>query len=55
MMELYECSYDLRVQVDYGRKSRIVELNKERVWEMICKVEKLIVDIEKELKKSGVI
>lgn len=53
MMELYERSYDLRVQADYGRKSRIVELNKERVGEIICKVQKLISDIEKELKKSG--
>lgn len=54
MMELYERLYDLRVQADYGRKSRIVELNKERVGEMIFKVQKLILDIEKELKKSGV-
>jgi uncharacterized protein (UPF0332 family) len=55
MMELYEHSYDLRVQADYGRKSRIVELNKERVGEMIDKVQKLILDIEKELKNSGII
>ncbi len=55
MMELYERSYDLRVQADYGRKSRIVELNKERVSEMIDKVQKLILDIEKELKNSGII
>ncbi len=54
MMELYERSYDLRVQADYGRKSRIAELNKERIGEMINKVQKLISDIEKELKKSGV-
>lgn len=55
MMELYERSYDLRVQADYGRKSRIVELNKERVGEMIRRVQKLILDIEKELKNSGII
>ncbi|MDP3104570.1 MAG: hypothetical protein Q8M95_08170 [Candidatus Methanoperedens sp.] len=55
MMELYERSYDLRVQADYGRKSRIVELNKERVGEMMHKVQKLIKGIEKELQKSGVI
>jgi hypothetical protein len=30
-MELYERSFDLRVQADYGRKSKNVELNKERV------------------------
>lgn len=53
MMELYERSYDLRVQADYGRKSKIVELNKERVGEILCKVQKLISDIEKQLKKSG--
>jgi len=55
MMELYEHSYDLRVQADYGRKSRIVEFNKERIGEMINQVEKLIIDIENELKNSGVI
>jgi len=55
MMELYERSYDLRVQADYGRKSKIVEFNKERIREIICKVEKLISDIEKELIKSGII
>jgi hypothetical protein len=40
---------------DYGRKSKIVEFNKERIGEMINKVEKMIMDIEKELKNSGVI
>ncbi len=55
MMELYERSYDLRVQADYGRKSKNVELNKERVGEIIIKVQKLISDIEKELKISGII
>jgi uncharacterized coiled-coil DUF342 family protein len=55
MMELYERSYDLRVQADYGRKSKIVEFNKERIGEIIIKVQKLISDIEKELKKSGII
>ena len=55
MMELYERSYDLRVQADYGRKSKIVEFNKERIGEMINKVENMIMDIEKELKNSGVI
>jgi uncharacterized protein (UPF0332 family) len=55
MMELYERSYDLRVQADYGRKSRIVEFNKERIGEMINNVEKLIMDIETELKNSGVL
>ncbi len=54
MMELYERSYDLRVQADYGRKSRIVELNKEHIGEMINNVQKLILDIENELKNSGV-
>jgi len=55
MMELYERSYDLRVQADYGGKSKIVEFNKERIGEIIIKVQKLISDIEKELKKSGII
>lgn len=55
MMELYERSYDLRVQADYGRKSRIIELDKERVTELIDKIQKLILDIENELHKSGLI
>ncbi len=55
MMELYERSYDLRVQADYGRKSKNVEFNKERIGEIINKVQKLISDIEKELQKSGII
>jgi len=29
MMELYERSYDLRIQADYRRKSKNVEFNKE--------------------------
>jgi len=52
---MYERSYDLRVQADYGRKSRIVEFNKGRIGEIINKVEKLILDIENELNNSGVI
>ncbi len=55
MMELYERSYDLRVQADYGRKSRIVELNRERVGKIIEKVEKLIFDVEKDLKNAEVL
>ncbi len=55
MMELYERSYDLRVQADYGKKSRIVEMNRERVGEIIEKVEKLIFDVEKDLKNAEVI
>lgn len=55
MMELYERSYDLRVQADYGRKSRIAELNKERVLDVMNRIKKLILDIEKELKHSGIL
>jgi len=55
MMELYERSYDLRVQADYGKKSKNVELNKERVGEIISKVKKLISDVEQELKESGMV
>ena len=55
MMELYERSYDLRVQADYGRKSRIAELNKERVLDVMNRINKSILDIEKELKHSGVL
>lgn len=55
MMELYERSYDLRVQADYGRKSRIVELNREHVEEIIEKVERLIFDVEKDLKNAEVL
>lgn len=55
MMELYERSYDLRVQADYGKKSRIVELNRERVGEIIDKVEKLILGVEKALRSAEVL
>lgn len=55
MMELYERSYDLRVQADYGKKSRIVELNRERVDEIIQKVEKLILGVEKALRNAEVL
>jgi len=54
-MELYERSYDLRVQADYGRRSRIVELSKERVEEIINRVEKLISDTETELKSAVIL
>jgi hypothetical protein len=47
--------YACMKQADYGRKSKIVEFNKERIGEIIIKVQKLISDIEKELKKSGII
>ncbi|VVB55957.1 Uncharacterised protein [uncultured archaeon] len=40
----------LRIQaLYYGRKSKNVEFNKERIGEIINKVQKLISDIEKEL------
>jgi uncharacterized protein (UPF0332 family) len=52
--EIYESSYDLRVQADYGRKSRIAELNKKNVREIIRKVEKLISETEIELKNDNI-
>lgn len=55
LKEVYEDSYDMRVQADYGRRSRIVKLSKESVKEIIKKAEKLISDIESELKNAEVL
>ncbi len=54
LVDLYEQSYDMRVQADYGRRSRIAELTKERVHEITRKIEKLVSDIESELRSAGI-
>ncbi|MEK6952914.1 MAG: HEPN domain-containing protein [Nanoarchaeota archaeon] len=49
--EAYDLSYDLRVQADYGRESRITPLNKENLENSLEKV-KSIVDMAKKALKE---
>jgi len=55
LKEVYEDSYDIRVQADYGRKSRIITISKGNVESIIEKIEKLIFDIENELKDAKIL
>lgn len=55
LKELYEDSYDMRVQADYGRRSRIITINKENVERIIKKVEKIASDTEIELKNAKIL
>lgn len=55
LKEIYEGSYDMRVQADYGRKSRIVTISKENVEEIVKKVEKIMQDTESELKDAKIL
>ena len=49
LKDIYEASYDIRVQADYGKRSRITELNKASIEGIITRVEKIITDTETEL------
>ena len=53
--DIYESAYDIRVQSDYGRKSRIVELSKVNVNKIIQEVEEIISETENELKDIGIL
>lgn len=53
LKKLYERSYDMRVQADYGRRSRIVELNRKNVEDVIKETESLISDTE--TKNAGIL
>ncbi len=55
LKDLYERSYDMRVQADYGRRSRIVELNKNNVEAVIKETENLISNTETEMKTAGIL
>jgi len=55
LKEVYEGSYDMRVQADYGRRSRIITINKENVEEIVKKVERIISDTEIELKNAKIL
>lgn len=48
----YDESYDLRVQADYGRESRIVPLNKENVEKILKKVKEVLKKAEDSIKKA---
>ncbi len=41
LKDLYEASCDIRVQADYGKRSKITELNKASIEDIITKVEKI--------------
>lgn len=55
LKDLYERSYDMRVQADYGRRSRIAELNRKNVEDVIKETENLISNAETEMKNAGVL
>ncbi len=55
LKEIYEGSYDMRVQADYGRMSRIITINKENVEEIVKKVEKITSDTEIKLKNAKIL
>lgn len=55
LKEVYEGSYDMRVQADYGRRSRVITISKKNVEEIVKKVEKIISDTEIELKNAKVL
>jgi len=46
----YDESYDLRVQADYGRESKIVPLNKENVERVLKKVKEILKRAEDAVK-----
>lgn len=55
LKDLYERSYDMRVQADYGRRSRIAELNRKNVEAVIKETENLISNAETEMKNAGIL
>ena len=45
--EAYDESYDLRVQADYGKETKILPLNKENIEKILEKVKEIIKDANK--------
>lgn len=50
--EAYDSSYDLRVQADYGRESRIITLNRENLEKSLQEVNNLVEKAKKILEKN---
>ncbi len=50
--EAYDESYDLRVQSDYGRKSRILPLTKENLQKTLTKVKDIIAQTKSLVEKE---
>ena len=48
--EIYNKSYDLRVQADYGRISQTLPLNKENLNGILTRIRNLINEVEQEIK-----
>lgn len=53
--EVYEGSYDMRVQADYGRRSRIVAISRDNIEELIMRIGKILSDSEFELKGAKIL
>jgi len=49
--EVYDNSYDLRVQADYGREAKIIPLNKENMEKNLKDVKKIVEDIDESIKE----
>lgn len=52
LKELYDRSYDLRVQADYGKQSKLIPLTRESVSIILQEVEKRLPAIAQEVNKE---
>lgn len=52
LKEIYDKSYDLRVQADYGKQSKITPLTEENVQSMLLEVTKIINSVTEKLSKK---
>lgn len=52
LKEIYDKSYDLRVQADYGKQSKITPLTEENVKSMLLEVTKIINSVKEKLGKA---
>lgn len=48
--KIYDDSYDLRVQADYGKEARGLPLNKENLEKTLNKVKEIVVRVKEKLK-----
>ena len=54
MKETYDQSYDLRVQADYGKQSKLLPLTEENVKVMLLQVTKIIQQIKNHIQQKRV-
>ena len=50
--EVYDCSYDLRVQEDYGREAKMLPLNKENMEKSLQDVKEIVESANKAIAKK---